>query len=61
MKKDIVVTLSPTEKVSKKNYIYEKGVPSDKFVLILQGKKQNDTQPDYVLFWEEWQDINKVV
>lgn len=38
MKKDIVVNLSPTETASKKNYIYMKGVPSDKFVLILQGK-----------------------
>ncbi|CAG5123796.1 unnamed protein product [Candidula unifasciata] len=37
MKKDIVVNLSPTEPETIKNYIYIKGVPSDKFVLILQG------------------------
>lgn len=39
MKKDIVVNLSPTEPETKKNYIYVKGQPSDKFVLILQGKE----------------------
>ncbi|XP_013064077.2 metal transporter CNNM4-like [Biomphalaria glabrata] len=37
MKKDIVVNLTPTEPVSAKNYIFQKGTPTDKFVLILQG------------------------
>ncbi|KAK0042373.1 metal transporter CNNM4 [Biomphalaria pfeifferi] len=37
IKKDIVVNLKPTDQVTQKNYIYQKGVPSDKFVLILQG------------------------
>ncbi|CAL1537272.1 unnamed protein product [Lymnaea stagnalis] len=37
MKKDIVVNLTPTEPVSSKNYLYNKGEVTDKFVLILQG------------------------
>lgn len=39
MRKDIVMTLSPSDTHPKKNFIFQKGVPSDKFVLILQGKK----------------------
>lgn len=47
MKKNIVINLSPTTPVSAKNFIFQKGTPSDKFVLILQGKVNTCPQENW--------------
>ncbi|KAH9500831.1 Metal transporter cnnm4 [Bulinus truncatus] len=50
MKKDIVINLTPTDPPSQKNYIYQKGVPTDRFVLILQGTVEVVTGEENMVF-----------
>ncbi|CAG5132938.1 unnamed protein product [Candidula unifasciata] len=50
MRKDIVVTLTPSATHPNKNYIFRKGIPSDKFVLILQGTVEVEIGGESMVF-----------